>query len=410
MSHVTNRVMRIVTAFALVLSVPALVMGQAPAVPASFLITPGQGIGRVQLGMTVEQVRAALGHEASTASDPITRATTLAWKTAGAGRFGVWFRDGKAVNIGINRDPRYATAQGLRDGDAADKVLGVMGASPDTAALPTLTLGRLQVLRYPGILFYVPSGAEDATLDGKVYSIIIVAAGTLQVVAPSSPPAQTQPAPAAPVQTQPASPAPAAPARPAPPAQPAPPVQTRPAPPAPAAPAQPAPGSPAVIVPGQSIGAVRLGMKLADVTGLFGTSTDTVRSSDGSVTRWWLDASKRQGFGVQVSGGNRVDRLSIMNDASYTTAAGLHAGSTEAEIRAALGVPAAVNVDAKSHRETLRYDDLGVWFEIELDKQSPAFATVVAIDVLATAGSPVGPAAPSPSHVPEPDRPETGGQ
>jgi hypothetical protein len=339
--------------------------------------------------MTVEQVRAALGHEASTASDPITRATTLAWKTAGAGRFGVWFRDGKAVNVGINRDPRYATAQGLRDGDAADKVRGVMGASPDTAALPTLTLGRLQVLRYPGILFYVPSGAEDATLDGKVYSIIVVAAGTLQVVAPSSPPAQTQPAP---------------------PAQPAPPVQTRPAPPAPAAPAQPAPGSPAVIVPGQSIGAVRLGMKLADVTGLFGTSTDTVRSSDGSVTRWWLDASKRQGFGVQVSGGNRVDRLSIMNDASYTTAAGLHAGSTEAEIRAALGVPAAVNVDAKSHRETLRYDNLGVWFEIELDKQSPAFATVVAIDVLATAGSPAGPAAPSPSHLPEPDRPETGGQ
>jgi hypothetical protein len=381
--------MRIVAAFALVLSVPALVMGQAPAVPASFLITPGQGIGRVRLGMTVEQVRAALGHEASTASDPITRATTLAWKTAGAGRFGVWFRDGKAVNVGINRDPRYATAQGLRDGDAADKVRGVMGASPDTAALPTLTLGRLQVLRYPGILFYVPSGAEDATLDGKVYSIIVVAAGTLQVVAPSSPPAQTQPAP---------------------PAQPAPPVQTRPAPPAPAAPAQPAPGSPAVIVPGQSIGAVRLGMKLADVTGLFGTSTDTVRSSDGSVTRWWLDASKRQGFGVQVSGGNRVDRLSIMNDASYATAAGLHAGSTEAEIRAALGVPAAVNVDAKSHRETLRYDNLGVWFEIELDKQSPAFATVVAIDVLATAGSPAGPAAPSPSHLPEPDRPETGGQ
>lgn len=375
MPHVTNRVMRIATAFALVLSFPALVMGQAPAVPASFLITPGQGIGPVHLGMTVEQVRAALGHEAITASDPVTRAMTLAWKTAGAGRFGVWFRDGRAVNVGINRDPRYATAQGLRDGDAADKVRGVMGASPDTAALPSLTLGRLQVLRYPGILFYVPSGAEDATLDGKVYSIIVVAAATLQVVAPSSPSVQTQPAP-----------------------------------PAPVAPAQPAPGSPAVIVPGQSIGAVRLGMKLADVTGLFGTSTDTVRSSDGSVTRWWLDAAKRQGFGVQVSGGNRVDRLSIMNDASYTTAAGLHVGSTEAEIRAALGAPAAVNVDAKSHRETLRYDNLGVWFEIELDKQSPAFATVVAIDVLATSGSPAGPAAPSPSHLPEPDRPETGGQ
>ncbi|HEV2283787.1 MAG TPA: hypothetical protein VGX75_15490 [bacterium] len=309
----------------------------------------------------------------------------------------MWFSDGKAVNVAINRDPRYATAQGLRDGDSADKVRGVMGAPPDTGSLPSMTLGRLEVLHYPGILFYIPSGAKDATLDGKVYSIIVAAAPT-DVAAP---PVQTQPAP-------PAQPAPPVQTQPAPPAQPAPPVQTQPAPPAQPAPRvqiQPAPGSPAVIVPGQSIGAVRLGMTLADVTGLFGAATEIVRSRDGTVTHWWLDASKRQGFGAQVSSGKRLDRLSIMNDASYVTATGLRVGSSEAEIRAALGPPTAVNIDAKSQRETLRYDDLGAWFEIQLDKQSPAFATVVAIDVLATSGGTTAPAAPSPSRPPESGRP-----
>jgi hypothetical protein len=164
-----------------------------------------------------------------------------------------------------------------------------------------------------------------------------------------------------------------------------------------------------VIVPGQSIGALRLGMKLADVTGLFGAATDSAKSRGGSVTQWWLDASKRQGFGVEVARG-QVDRLYIMNDARYVTAAGLHVGSTEAEIRTALGPPGAVNIDRKAQRETLRYDDLGVWFEIQLDSQSQAYATVVAIDVMAAGGPSTGPTRPSPSQLPDTDRPETGGQ
>ena len=206
--RVTDRVMKTLTAFALVLSFPALVLGQAPAVARSFLITPGQGIGAVQLGMTIAQVHAALGHEAGAAADPTTRTAILTWKTAGAGRFGVWFSNGKAVNVAINRDPRYATAQGLRYGDPADKVRSVMGAPADVASLPSVTLGRLEVLRYPGILFYIPSGAADAALNGKVYSIIVAAASD-EAVAPSAPPVQAQPVPAQPappVQAQPASP------------------------------------------------------------------------------------------------------------------------------------------------------------------------------------------------------------
>lgn len=376
------RHVRVLAALVFVLSCPVLALGQAPAVQARYLIVPGQGIGPVRLGMTIAQVRAVMGHEVQTTTDPMAGATVVAWKTQGNGRFGVWFgNDGKAINVAINLDARYATAQGIRAGDPVDKVRVAMGAPLDESSMPTVSLGRLQVLRYSGLLFYIPESALDAKLNGKVYSIIVAAASV--EAAPATPSAPPQPGPSVPTP---------------------PPAQSRPAPPAqPAAPATatvvfsaaPAPGGPAVIVPGQSIGALRLGMKLADVTGLFGAATQTARSRDGSVTHWWLDASKRQGFGVEVVRG-QVDRLYIINDARYVTAAGLHVGSTEVEIRTALGPPAAVKIDSKAQKETLRYDDLGVWFEIQLDSQSPAYATVTAIAVMAAGGPSPRPAGPGP--------------
>ena len=164
-----------------------------------------------------------------------------------------------------------------------------------------------------------------------------------------------------------------------------------------------------MIVPGRSIGAVRLGMTLAEVTKLFGAATETQPSSGGGVTHWWLDPSRREGFGVQLTSGNRVNRLLLMNDASYATSTGLHVGSMEADIRAALGAPASVSVDAKSHHATLRYNTLGIWFEIELDRQSPGFGTVVAIDVVTAAAAAPTPADRAPLPLPVPDRPESGG-
>jgi len=343
--------------------------------------------------LALAQVRAVMGHEVQTTTDPIVAATVVAWKTEGAGRFGVWFgNDGKAIHVAINRDTRYATAQGVRDGDPAEKIRTVMGAPLDESTISTVSLGRLQVLHYSGILFYIPTAALDAKLTGKVYSII-VGAPSLEA-APATPPATAQPAPATPPAQRPSVPPSQHPA-------PTPPVPARPAP---ASSVVPAPGGPTVIVPGQSIGALRLGMKLADVTGLFGAATDTARSRDGSVTHWWLDASKHQGFGVGVARG-QVTRLYIMNDPRYATAAGLHVGSTEAEIRSALGPPAAVDIDNKAHRETLHYDDLGVWFEIQLDSQSQGYATVVAVDVMAAGGPVTRPAGPGPSQTPNPARP-----
>lgn len=372
-----------------------MVLAQTAAVPAAFLIVAGQGIGSIRLGMTLEQVRAALGHEERTTADPVTQAMVVAWKTTAGGRFGVWFRDGRAVNIAVNQDVRYATAQGLRNGDAFEKISQLLGAPLETGSVPSNNLGMLQVFHYPGLLVYVPSGAKDPKLNGKVYSIIVVASDA-QVAAP--PPGQS----AAPVPPAPA-PSTTAPQAPAP--------QSKPAPPVPAATAavltRPSPGSPRVIVPGRSIGAVRLGMTLAQVTKLVGAATDTKPSPGGGVTHWWLDPSKREGFGVRTRR-DRVDRLLLVNDASYATSTGIHAGSMEADIRAALGAPSSVSADAKSQRATLRYDTLGIWFEIELDQQSPSLGTVIAIGVITPIAAGTSPADRG-SPLPLPDRPEPGG-
>jgi hypothetical protein len=130
-----------------------------------------------------------------------------------------------------------------------------------------------------------------------------------------------------------------------------------------------------------------LGVTLADLTALFGNPTDTVRLADGSVTHWWFDASKQEGFGVRVAGNGLVDELFLTNDARYRTAAGLAVGSTEPEVRMAFGGPT-VDIVTSSHKEILRYDYLGVCFEIQLDPKSEKYGTVVQIDVL-TAAAPV---------------------
>jgi cell division septation protein DedD len=208
--HYPNCRLGVATALALVLALPAFGLAQGTPVAAPLLIVPGQGIGPIRLGMTMAQVRAALGHEQRSSADPLTGITILAWETKGGGRLGVWFGpDGKAINVGINHDSRYATAQGLRSGDGADRVRGAMGAPVRMSSVPSATFGRFQVLQYPGILFYIPSGATDPKLNDKVYSIVVGGPAAPPAAPSAAPPAQTPPAStqAAPA-VQPAPPAP----------------------------------------------------------------------------------------------------------------------------------------------------------------------------------------------------------
>ena len=222
----------VVIALGLVLSIPAYGSAQAAAVAAPLLIVPGQGIGPVRLGMTVVQVRAALGKEQRSTADSLTSATIMTWKTKGGGYLGVWFGpDGKAVNIGINQDAQYATAQGLRAGDTAEKVRGVMGPPADMSLLVSARFGRFQVLQYPGILFYIPSGALDGKLNDKVYSIVVGAPSAPSAASPTQMPPISLPA-APPAQ-------PAATAAPVPPAAPVPAPAVVPAPVPPASVAVP---------------------------------------------------------------------------------------------------------------------------------------------------------------------------
>jgi cell division septation protein DedD len=217
------------------------------------------------------------------------------------------------------------------------------------------------------------SGATAGALAGTRSNPAVVAAAPMRPAIPGRYARTVQSRQVAPPLRLSPSVAPVAPARP-------------PVPLEPIAAIQVAPGNPASILPGLSVGAAKLGATVADLTALFGNPTDSVRQADGSVTRWWFDASKQEGFGVRVTDNGQVDRLYLVNDARYRTVAGLAVGSTEPEVRMALGAPT-VDIVTNSHKEILRYDPLGVWFEIQLDPKSDKYATVVQIDVLAPATS-----------------------
>lgn len=90
-------------------------------VDATHTIRPGQGIGPISIGMTIDALRATLGPENHTAGDAFH-----AWKTD-TGFLKAWVKDGKVIFVGISQDPQYATDQGLHAGMTRDEVLNVMG-------------------------------------------------------------------------------------------------------------------------------------------------------------------------------------------------------------------------------------------------------------------------------------------
>jgi hypothetical protein len=160
-----------------------------------------------------------------------------------------------------------------------------------------------------------------------------------------------------------------------------------PSPPASAVAPQPASSAavaaaPFLIVPGQSVGPVRLGMPIRDEIVQLGPSKGAAEFEDGTTMYRWFEPPSNAGIGVRTTQAGLVLRAWVLNDERYSTKDGLHVGSTEAEVRAALGNPTRVQVSAQGKTRTLIYESLGLWVSIQLDRQFSFYNTVFDIGIM----------------------------
>lgn len=137
------------------------------------------------------------------------------------------------------------------------------------------------------------------------------------------------------------------------------------------------------IVPGRSIGAVRLGMAFADAVAAMGPAKAKAALPGVGVDYTWYAPSSPSGLGVRVTDANVVRQIWVLNDAAYRTRNGLHVGSTEAEVRAALGAPSwTLAVTSGGQSNTLMYDAVGAWFSVRSNAGDAAHTVVFRIDVV----------------------------
>jgi hypothetical protein len=140
---------------------------------------------------------------------------------------------------------------------------------------------------------------------------------------------------------------------------------------------------PFLIWPGQSIGPISLGMQIQEGIARLGPSKGVQELDDGTVMYRWFEPPRNVGIGARVSPAGVVLRVWVLNDQRYRTKEGeLHIGSTEAEVRAALGNPTRVEVNAQGETKILMYESLGLWLSIQLDQQFTFYNTVFDIGVL----------------------------
>src|SRR5579884_3637598 len=256
----------------------------------------------------------------------------------------------------------------------------VIAAAPATAARPLVAA----VARRPGL---APVAAPTAPAAPGTQTGELPGAGSPQPSpVPTQPPAATPPPQPAPAPSQPPTPQPSPPA-PAPAPSPVPSPTPPPSPPSPAPaplPARPpvAPAEQFQIWPGLGIGPVRIGMPTKDALAVLGPSKSSLTLADGTALYRWFAPPKNDGVGLAGSKAGIVVRVWALNDPRYVTDRGLHVGSTEQEVRAAMGDPSAVIPNEQAKTRILRYDALGIWFSIQLDPRYLYYNQVFEIGVM----------------------------
>jgi hypothetical protein len=136
------------------------------------------------------------------------------------------------------------------------------------------------------------------------------------------------------------------------------------------------------VIPGKSIGPIKLGMDLAEASKILGPQVSFRELSNGNVIHRWFAPPKNAGLGILTTKLGRVIRIWALNDPQYAIRGHIHAGSTEAEVRAALGNPTNLVINSSGGDKTLRYDSLGIWVGIQLDKRFTFFNQVYEIIVM----------------------------
>jgi len=146
--------------------------------------------------------------------------------------------------------------------------------------------------------------------------------------------------------------------------------------------AQTAPSGALRIESGRGIGPVRLGMRIQNVVAVLGPPLGTKTLPDGNIVHRWFEPPKNSGLGVRVTPGGVVFKIWTLNDTRYVTRQRLHVGSTEAEVRAALGEPSRMVTNSDLGMKTLLYESQGIWVSIQLDQRYALYNTVFEIGVM----------------------------
>ncbi len=155
----------------------------------------------------------------------------------------------------------------------------------------------------------------------------------------------------------------------------------------------PRPISPRLIVAGHGIGSVMLGMDIQEVTFFLDVPRTTHVKPDGSVEYSWMTPPDDAGLGVHAMKDGRVYEVFVANDGQYVTEEGFGVGSSDSKIRRTLGEPSRVETPAEG-MTSLRYDQIGVAFDIDSRPEARFPNRVFRITVYKPSRTDEGPAHP----------------